>query len=69
MLQHYKKTFVGMQLVIFSVAAVMWAYSHVLGVALLFFVTMQVSSLVGASWATRLKAKLNPATIQSRCGQ
>lgn len=68
MIEHYRKTFLGMQLVIVSVAAALWAYSHVLGVAVLFFVTMQVGSLVGASWAARLKAKLRPAPEYPRCG-
>jgi hypothetical protein len=69
MIEHYKKTFFGMQLVILCVALAMWAYSHVLGVAGLFFVTMQVGSLVGASWAARLKTKLRPMQEYSRCGQ
>jgi hypothetical protein len=66
MFEHYKKTFWGMQLVMLVVFAAIWAYSHVLGLALLFFVTMQVSSLVGASWAARLKAKLRPG-MQGQC--
>lgn len=58
MFEQYKKTFWRMQLLIASVAGAMWVYSHVFGLALLFFVTMQVCSLVGVSWGIRLKRKL-----------
>ena len=60
MIDHYKKTFWGMQGVITFVTLVMWAYSHSLSLALLFFVIMQTSSLIGASWAARLKRLQRP---------
>jgi len=54
----YKKTFWRMQVMIVVAAAMIWAVSHSRDLAALFFAVMQVSSLLGASWATRLKNKV-----------
>ena len=54
----YKKTFWGMQAVIVAACLMIWAISHSRDLAGLFFVVMQASSLLGASWATRLKGKV-----------
>jgi ABC-type cobalamin transport system permease subunit len=54
----YKKTFWRMQIVIVCAALMVWAISHSRDLAALFFVVMQASSLLGASWATRLKSKV-----------
>jgi hypothetical protein len=54
----YKKTFWGMQAVIAVVCLMIWAISHSRDLAGLFFVVMQASSLLGASWGTRLKNKV-----------
>jgi hypothetical protein len=59
MWEQYRKTFVGMQAVIFAVTCGMYlAYRQLWVVAVMFFVTMQVSAVVGAMWATRLRRKL-----------
>lgn len=57
-LEQYKKTFWRMQSVIVIASLMIWAISHSRDLGGLFFVVMQVSSLVGASWATRLKNKV-----------
>ncbi|RYZ03043.1 MAG: hypothetical protein EOO73_29435 [Myxococcales bacterium] len=57
-LDTYKKTFWRMQLVIVTAALMIGAISRSSDLAGLFFVVMQVSSLLGASWATRLKSKV-----------
>jgi hypothetical protein len=60
MWEHYKKTFVGIQMVILLVAGAVMFWTHQLGLAALFFATMQVGAVVGATWAQRLKTKLAP---------
>ena len=55
-MEHYKKTFVGMQVFIALVTAALFILFHRLWIpAATFFVMMQVGALVGALWATRLK--------------
>lgn len=54
----YKKTFWRMQVIMVIAAAMIWAVTHSRDLAALFFVVMQASSLLGASWATRLKNKV-----------
>jgi hypothetical protein len=54
----YKKTFWRMQAVMLVAASMIWAVTHSRDLAGLFFVVMQASSLIGASWATRLKHKV-----------
>jgi uncharacterized membrane protein YfcA len=58
MWEHYRKRFWGMQAVITSFAVGYYLISHrLLFPALLLFVTMQLGSLLGAAWASRLKRK------------
>ena len=57
-LDQYKKTFWRMQAVIVLASLMIWAISHSRDLAGLFFTVMQVASLVGASWAARLRGKL-----------
>ncbi|HVY25107.1 MAG TPA: hypothetical protein VHB79_01095 [Polyangiaceae bacterium] len=57
-LDTYKKTFWRMQVVMALASLMIWAISHSRDLAGLFFVVMQASSLIGASWATRLKNKI-----------
>lgn len=57
-LDTYKKTFWRMQAVMLVASLMIWAISHSRDLAGLFFVVMQVSSLIGASWAARLKNKV-----------
>ena len=54
----YKKTFWRMQAVMLLAALMIWVVSHSRDLAGLFFIVMQASSLIGASWATRLKHKV-----------
>jgi hypothetical protein len=58
MWEHYRKRFWGMQLVITSFAVGFFLTSHRgLVPAALFFAVMQLGSLLGAAWASRLKRK------------
>jgi hypothetical protein len=58
MWEHYRKRFWGMQVVISAFAVGIYLTSHhALVPAALFFGVMQVGSLLGAAWATRLKRK------------
>ena len=65
MLEQYKKTFVGMQVVILSVTAAILVWRHLWGLAALFFVTMQVAALLGALWGNRLKGKFQRGSGQA----
>jgi hypothetical protein len=57
-LEQYKKTFWRIQSVIVVASLMIWSVSHSRDLAGLFFVVMQGSSMIGASWATRLKNKI-----------
>ena len=54
MWEQYKKTAVGIQIVIALVTVAVLIWSHLLTVAGVFFLAMQLSALLGAGWATRL---------------
>jgi hypothetical protein len=56
--EQYKKTFWRMQIVMLVAAAMIWAISHSRDLAGLFYVVMQGSAFIGASWAVRLKHKV-----------
>jgi hypothetical protein len=58
-LDQYKQTFWRMQSIILLVSAAIWVISGSRSLAGLFFTVMQVSSLIGASWGTRLKNKVD----------
>jgi len=59
MWEQYKKTLIGMQIVIFAVTAGIYSkFGQQITVALAFFVTMQLSAVLGAMWAARLKGRL-----------
>jgi len=58
MWEQYRKRFWGMQVVIVTFAVGFYLTSHRgLVPAALFFGVMQVGSLLGAAWASRLKRK------------
>lgn len=61
MLEHYKKTFVGTQILIGVVTFAVILQSHRLVAALAFFVTMQLGAVLGAVWAARLKERIERA--------
>ena len=57
MWQHYKKTVVGMQVVIWTItAAVYLFFGHQWHMAATFFLVMQFSAVSGAVWAARIGA-------------
>ena len=59
MFEQYKKTFVGVQAVIFLVTV--WMYfvcDRHIDAAAVFFVVMQIGGVMGAAWAYRLRNKL-----------
>ena len=61
MWEHYKETFPRVQLMIAMVTAVVFFGLHRMwSVTATFFVVMQLGSLVGAAWGSRLKRKLRP---------
>jgi hypothetical protein len=65
MLEQYKRTFVGMQMVIFLVTAGMFLLlQHDWALCLKFFATMQVASLMGATWGQRLKARSRVSSLK-----
>jgi len=65
MWNHYKRTFVGMQLVIALVTVLVFLVSHYWVQAFIFFMVMQLGSAGGAVWGKRLKRKLQPYGLQS----
>jgi hypothetical protein len=61
MWDHYKETFPRVQLMIAFITAVVFFGLHQMWfVTATFFVVMQLGSVVGAAWASRLKRKLRP---------
>jgi len=60
MWEQYKRTFVRMQTVIVLVTVVMWVMSRTWQVGMTFFLVMQVGSIAGAIWGTRLRKILFP---------
>jgi hypothetical protein len=55
--EHYKKTFTGMQVLIWAVAAIVYLFfGHSLQRAGAFLVVMQFSAVIGAVWAARIAA-------------
>jgi hypothetical protein len=59
MWQQYKKTFWGMQIVIWSVTIGLFRWTPLSHLALMLFITMQISAVYGAMWAARIKAKID----------
>jgi len=55
MWEQYRKTAVGIQLVIAVVTLAVLNWSRHLAVGAVFFVVMQLSAILGAGWATRLQ--------------
>jgi len=55
MWEHYKKTFLGMQIVMWLVACIVLVWTHLWIVASVFLLTMQIGAVFGAIWAARLK--------------
>jgi hypothetical protein len=54
MWEQYKKTALGMQVVIAIVSVAVLILTRQLAAGALFFVAMQLSAVFGAAWATRL---------------
>jgi hypothetical protein len=64
MWEQYKRTLPVIQSTIFLVTVGIYlTLHHLLLLAALFFVAMQLSALLGAMWAARLKGKLEGAPI------
>lgn len=66
MWEHYKKTFVGIQTVIWLITAAVLVATHSAFAAAMFLVVMQIASVSGAMWAWRLKNKLANHLVQPR---
>jgi hypothetical protein len=66
MWEHYKKTFVGIQTVIWLITAAILIATHSAVAALAFLAAMQIGSVTGAMWAWRLKNRLANQLVQPR---
>jgi hypothetical protein len=65
MWSQYRKTFWKMQLVISMVTvAVYFGLGHMLSRAAVFWGVMQISAVIGAVWALRVKAWANRAAVK-----
>jgi hypothetical protein len=65
MLDLYKKTFLGMQVVIFLITVGMFLVLQRDWVPCVkFFATMQVASIMGAVWGQRLKARMRASAMK-----
>jgi uncharacterized membrane protein YfcA len=59
MWEHYKKTFKSVQAAIaIATVAIYFGLGHLPIVTAVFFVVMQLGSLVGAAWGARLRNKI-----------
>ncbi|HEV3191292.1 MAG TPA: hypothetical protein VGY54_12375 [Polyangiaceae bacterium] len=58
MWEQYKKTFLGMQIVMWLIGAGVLLGTHRLFAAAVFLVVMQVGAIFGAMWGARLKSRL-----------
>jgi hypothetical protein len=66
MWEHYKRTFFGMQVVIALITAWIYLSYRLVPAALIFFLVMQVGSVLGAAWAQRLRRKVEVASLGQR---
>jgi hypothetical protein len=65
MWDHYTKTFKWMQAAIVLVTfGVFYSMQHSWPIAVGFFLVMQLGSLVGALWATRLRRKIQLSQLR-----
>ncbi len=65
MWEHYKRTFVRMQILIALVtAAVYLFFGHIWSQAATFFVVMQVCAVLGARWAFRLTVMMRQSATR-----
>jgi hypothetical protein len=59
MWDYYKRTFLMVQIAALTVSYLVYsATNHALVSPIVFFLTMQVSSVLGAMWANRLRRKV-----------
>jgi hypothetical protein len=65
MWDQYRKTVRGMQTMILLVCIGLYLATHVIAVAAVFFVAMQVSAVLGAMWAYRLRRKIDAASFDA----
>ena len=65
MWDQYKKTFSGMQAMILLVSVGVFLATGYVLVAGVFFVAMQLSAVIGAMWAYRLRRKFEGASPDS----
>ena len=65
-LECYRKTFVGIQVTIGVVTLAALLQTHRLIAALAFFATMQIGAVLGATWAARLKIRVEQARARLR---
>ncbi len=64
MWQHYKQTFIGMQLVITAVALLVFFASHYWPHAVGFYLVMQIGSALGSLWGNRIRRKIREGQLQ-----
>jgi len=67
MWEHYRKTFFGMQAVIWLVALSVYVFfGQQWRMAMTFFLVMQFSAISGAVWAARIRAMVQRQTGMAR---
>lgn len=65
MWEQYRKNFFGMQLVILLITWGVISRTHRLGLAAIFFLTMEVSAVIGAAGGYRLRKRLQRGGVGS----
>jgi hypothetical protein len=61
MWHYYKRTFVMVQLAALAVGTMVYDKTRILTPAIVFFLFMQISAVLGAMWAHRLRRKIEAA--------
>jgi uncharacterized membrane protein YfcA len=64
MWEQYKRTFIGMQVVITAVAVLVFFASHYWPHAVGFYLFMQLGSALGALWGNRLRRRIQERQLQ-----
>jgi hypothetical protein len=63
MWEQYKRSFWGVQAGIVAIEYTVFVNTHRWSAVAVFFLTMQLASLLGARWAVRLKRKIERAAL------
>jgi uncharacterized membrane protein YfcA len=64
MWEQYKRTFIGMQIVMTAAAVLVFFATHYWPHSVGFFLVMQIGSALGALWGNRLRRKIQERQLQ-----